>query len=90
MPIGKNAIKRVADSTKKEAAVKPLEATPAPEKSTAKKPAVKSVDTKATAKKSTATKTTAPKTTAPKTTAKTKKDNFARVYIGEELPVFLL
>lgn len=62
MPIGKNAIKRVADSTKKETLAKAAEVTPAPEK-TAKKPALPKTAAKATAKAT--TKATAPKAAKP-------------------------
>lgn len=95
MPIGKNAIKRVADSTKKETLAKAAEVTPAPEK-TAKKPATPKTAAKATAKattKATAPKA-APKTAAEKPVAKAapeaKKDSFNRINIGGELPVYLL
>ena len=95
MPIGKNAIKRVADSTKKETPAKAAEVTPAPE-NTAKKPAAPKTAAKATAKAT--TKATAPKaalkTAAEKPVAKAapeaKKDGFNRINIGAELPVYLL
>lgn len=104
MPIGKNAIKRVADSTKKETPAKAAEVTPAPEK-TAKKPAAPKTAAKATAKATTkatapkAAKPTAkkpdapkaiPKAVAAKITTEAKKDGFNRINIGGELPVYLL
>ena len=100
MPIGKNAIKRVADSTKKETLAKAAEVTPAPE-NTAKKPAAPKTAPKATAPK--AAKSAAKKPAAPKAAPKTaaekpvakaapeaKKDSFNRINIGGELPVYLL
>ena len=98
MPIGKNAIKRVADSTKKETAAKAAaEVTPAPEK-TAKKPAAPKTATKATAKAT--TKATAPKAAkpvakkpatpkaAPKTAAEKPVIADAFCYMGmHEIPV---
>ena len=104
MPIGKNAIKRVADSTKKETLAKAAEVTPAPEK-TAKKPAAPKTATKATAKATTkatapkAAKPAAKKPAAPKAAPKAatagaapeaKKDGFNRIDIGGELPIYLL
>ena len=96
MPIGKNAIKRVADSTKKETLAKAAEVTPAPE-NTAKKPASPKTAPKATAPK--AAKPAAKKPAAPKATPKAatagaapeaKKDGFNRIDIGGELPIYLL
>lgn len=96
MPIGKNAIKRVADSTKKETLAKAAEVTPAPEK-TAKKPAAPKTAAKATAPK--AAKPAAKKPAAPKAAPKAatagvapeaKKDGFNRIDIGGELPIYLL
>ena len=92
MPIGKNAIKRVADSTKKEAVAKTAEElTPAPKKATAKKPAAKPVAkvtpnaAKPAAKAATKT-ATAKVSPAPEA----KKDGFIRINIGTELPIYLL
>lgn len=62
MPIGKNAIKRVADSTKKETPAKAAEVTSAPE-NTAKKPSTHKTAAKATPKA--AAKATAPKAAKP-------------------------
>ena len=96
MPIGKNAIKRVADSTKKETLAKAAEVTPAPEK-TAKKSAAPKTAPKATAPK--AAKPAAKKPAAPKAAPKAatagaapeaKKDGFNRIDIGGELPIYLL
>ena len=98
MPIGKNAIKRVADSTKKETLAKAAaEVAPAPKNSTAKKPAAPKTAPKATAPK--AAKPAAKKPAAPKAAPKAatagaapeaKNDAFNRINIGGELPIYLL
>ena len=102
MPIGKNAIKRVEGSAKKEIPTieEVVAVTPAPKK-TAKKPAAPKTAPKATAPKAarpTAKKPAAPKA-APKTAAEkpvakaapeAKKDGFNRIDIGGELPIYLL
>lgn len=95
MPIGKNAIKRVADSTKKETVAKTAaELTPAPKKTTAKKPAAKPVAPVAKANPNAAKPAdkAAPKTVTTKvsTAPKAKKDGFIRIDIGTELPIYLL
>ena len=98
MPIGKNAIKRVEGSAKKEMPTKKdvVAVTPAPKK-TAKKPAAPKTAPKATAPK--AAKPAAKKPAAPKAAPKAatagaapeaKKDGFNRIDIGGELPIYLL